>query len=320
MNKDYYIFKSGELIRKDFNIVFINDEQKTVLPIKTIDNIFIYGHININSDCINYLGKLTINVHFFDHYGNFRSSLTGVGLQHSGNTHINQAIHYIDYEKRCYIAKQFIKSAIWHMNKNLMEYNIAEDTTITLDNLDRCKTIEEIMGIEGSFRKKYYGKLDIILKYFKFECRTKRPPQNEINAMISFGNSLCYNYCLNAIKQTYLNSTISFLHECGDRRHSLCLDISEIFKPIIIDRTIFKLINNKIINKSDFRKEPTFCYLTDSGKKKFIQELDSKLDTTFLYRKIEKNCSYRNLIKLESYKLCKHILDIEKYESLKMDW
>lgn len=79
MTQDYYIFKSGNLFRKDFNIVFSNEDTNTVLPIKTIDNLFIYGHISMNSDCINYLGELSINVHFFDYYGNYHSSLTGVG-------------------------------------------------------------------------------------------------------------------------------------------------------------------------------------------------------------------------------------------------
>lgn len=207
------------------------------------------------------------------------------------------------------------------MNKNLMEYGVKFDIDNTFNNLDKCKSVDEIMGVEGSFRKYYYSNFDsTILKHLKFEKRTKRPPENEINALISFGNSLCYNYCLNAIKQTYLNSTISFLHECGDRRHSLCLDLAEIFKPILIDRIIFKLVNIKVLTEKDFNRQETFCYLNESGKKKFLKELEEKLNTTFYYRKIQKNCSYKNLIKLEAYKLCKHIMNIEKYESLKMDW
>ena len=323
MKKEYYIFKSGNLIRKDFNIVMVTDDSKTILPINTIDNIFIFGKIDINSDCINYLGELNINVHFYDYYDNYRSSLTGVGLLHSGNTHINQASHYINNTKRLYIASQFIKSAIWNMNKNMMEYNMGlsnDDIKYISKQLDGCNTINEIMGIEGNFRKKYYNCFDSILKKLTFVKRSKQPPLNEINALISFGNMLCYNYCLNAIKQTYLNSTISYLHECGERRHSLCLDLAEIFKPILIDRVIFKLVNNGSLKSCHFDKQPSYCLLKEDGKKIFIKEIEDKLNTTFFHRKLNKNTSYKNLIKLEAYKLCKHVLDIETYEALKIDW
>lgn len=321
--RDYYIFKSGDLIRKDFNIVMVVDETKTILPINTIDNIFVFGKININSDCINYLGENNINVHFYDHYDNYRSSLTGIGMLHSGNTHVYQASHYLDNTKRLFIASEFIKSAIWGMNKNMMEYGLGynnEEIKELNSKLDKCISINEIMGIEGNFRKNYYNSFDTILKKLKFVKRSKQPPLNEVNALISFGNMLCYNYCLNMIKQTHLNSTISFLHECGERRHSLCLDLAEIFKPIIIDRVIFKLVNNSSLKSCHFDKHDTYCLLKEDGKKIFIKEIEEKLNSTFFHRKLNKNTSYKNLIKLEAYKLCKHVLNIETYEALKINW
>lgn len=320
MKKDYYIFTHGELIRKDYNVVLLSEENKTILPLKTIDNIFVFSKIDLNSDLILYLGDLNINVHFFDYYNNYKSSLTGIGLQHSGNTHVQQASHYLDDTKRLFIASQFIKSAIRSMNKNMTEYKMGIDEQPFFDRLDLCNNTNEIMGVEGNFRKLYYNCFDKILKNLKFEKRTKQPPLNEINALISFGNMLCYNYCLNAIKQTYLNSTISFLHECGNRRHSLCLDLAEIFKPILIDRVIFKLVNNKEIQSKHFEKTDSYCLLKEDGKKIFIQEIENKLKSTFYHRKIEKDVSYKTLIKLEAYKLCKHIMGIQTYEGLKIDW
>ncbi len=325
MKKDYYIFKSGELKRDNFNIllIYVVDDitHKNILPLETIDNIFVFGKLNINTDLLCYLGEKNINLHTFNYYGVYRSSVTGIGMQHSGNTHVKQASHYLDINKRLYLAKEFIRGAIWSMNKNLMEYNVGLDYNVFMTKLESALTIADVMGVEGEFRRKYYDKFDdYILKNLIFAKRTKRPPENEINALISFGNMICYSQCLNAIKQTYLNSTISYLHECGDRRHSLCLDISEIFKPIIIDRVIFKLVNTKKITYKHFNKDVSFCYLNESGKKIFIDELEKKLDETFFYRKLNRDISYRNLIKLECYKLCKHILDIENYKVLKIDW
>ncbi len=324
MKKDYYILKSGDLKQKDYNIVLLDKEgSKKILPIDTIENIFIFSKINLNSDLIEYLGEKNINVHFYNHYGVYKSSLTGVGLQHSGNTHISQASHYLDNEKRLYIAREFIKSAIWNMNKNLMEYGFSsgkDDIKSYYDELDKCMNINQIMGIEGNYRKKYYNNFDNIIKFFKFEKRTKQPPMNEINALISFGNSMCYSYCLNIIKQTYLNSTISYLHECGERRHSLCLDLAEIFKPIIVDRVIFKVLNNRSLTYKNFEKTDSYCYLKECGRRIFLEEIEKKLNTVIFHRKLNKNVTYKTLIKIEAYKLSKHILDMEKYIGLKSEW
>ena len=98
------------------------------------------------------------------------------------------------------------------------------------------------MGIEGNIRQVYYDAFDLILNDFEMGGRTKQPPRNEVNALISFGNMMCYSQCLRAIHQTQLNPTVSYLHTPSERRYSLALDISEIFKPILVDRVIFKLL------------------------------------------------------------------------------
>lgn len=206
-----------------------------------------------------------------------------------------------------------------------MEHNIGYDNSYISElseKLLNAKDISEIMGYEGSFRKNYYAKFDDIIKNknFKFDYRSKRPPLNEVNALISFGNSMIYSICMNQIKNTYLNSTIAFLHECGERRHSLSLDIAEIFKPVVVDRTIFRMLNNNMLKSTNFEHTDEFCYLTESGKKLFVEQIEEKLNTTFFYRKLGKNITYKTLIRLECHKLCKHVLDIEEYKSLKIDW
>jgi CRISPR-associated protein Cas1 len=79
--------------------------------------------------------------------------------------------------------------------------------------------VEEVMGIEGNIRKLYYAAFDVILDDFKMGARTKQPPENEVNSLISFGNMMCYTETLRAIHQTQLNPTISFLHTPGEPRH-----------------------------------------------------------------------------------------------------
>jgi CRISPR-associated protein Cas1 len=152
------------------------------------------------------------------------------------------------------------------------------------------------------------------------EKREKRPPKNPINALISFANSMIYTAVLNEIYHTQLNPTVSYLHEPSERRYSLSLDIAEIFKPLIADAIIFKLINNNMIKLDDFEEDVNYCYLNDSGRKKFIREFDQKLSTTIKHRKLKRNVSYRTIIRIECYKLIKHFIGDEVYAPFKAWW
>ncbi|MGC8585817.1 MAG: CRISPR-associated endonuclease Cas1, partial [Thermoplasmata archaeon] len=121
------------------------------------------------------------------------------------------------------------------------------------------------------------------------------------------------------IYNTYLHPSISYLHEPSERRFSLALDIADIFKPLIVDRIIFTSINNKIIKKDDFDNETNY-YLKDNAKKKFIELYNEKLETTVMHKQLKKKVSYRRLIRLEAYKIIKHILGDEDYKSFRMWW
>jgi CRISPR-associated protein Cas1 len=186
--------------------------------------------------------------------------------------------------------------------------------------ISEAKAVDELMGIEGNIRQTYYEAFNLILNDFEMGTRTKQPPQNEVNALISFGNMMCYSQCLRAIHQTQLNPTISYLHTPGERRYSLALDMAEIFKPIIVDRTIFKVLNKKEIQEKHFDHKLNRCLLNESGKKIFVKAIEEKLTETFKHRALGRNVSFKHTIKLECYKLAKHLLGIEIYKPFKMYW
>lgn len=186
--------------------------------------------------------------------------------------------------------------------------------------IPQTKSTEELMGIEGQIRQYYYAAFNLILNDFEMGSRTKRPPQNEVNALISLGNMVCYTICLRAIHQTQLNPTISYLHKPGERRYSLALDIAEIFKPILVDRVIFKVLNRKEIQEKHFDRKLNKCLLNSSGKKIFVKALEDRLQETIQHKSLKRSVSYRHLVKLECYKLVKHLLAMEEYKPFKMYW
>ena len=181
--------------------------------------------------------------------------------------------------------------------------------------------INMLRGIEGKMRERYYQAWRHILSDgWTFERRVRRPPDNEVNALISFGNSHLYTVCLGEIYRTQLTPTISYLHEPGARRFSLALDLSEIFKPLIVDRAIFRLINTGQLKESHFDRSLDGCFLTDAGKKLFLAALEDRLATTIKHRRLGRSVSYRHLIRLECYKLIRHLTGVETYRAFRAWW
>lgn len=330
MKRSYYIFNNGRIKRKDNTIAFETAQGRKHIPINDIDSLYIFGEIDFNSKALNFLGRNNVTIHLFNYYGFYTSSLYPREYLPSGYSLVNQVKKYLNDEKRLKIAREFINTASYNILKNLKYYNARRNNKLDKiilkvekerENIGNAKDIYELMGIEGRIRDAYYRSFAIITKgKFKMGKRVKRPPNNPMNTLISFGNSLMYTTVLSEIYHTQLNPTISYLHQPGERRFSLSLDISEVFKPIIVDRVIFKLINGNMIDESDFTQELNFCHLNDKGRKIFVREYDEKLGSIIKHKGLDREVSYRRLIRLECYRLLKHINDIQEYEGLKMWW
>jgi len=335
MKKTYYLFNPGRLSRNENTLQFTpvdenGQEQKPrYLPVEGVEDLYVFGSLDANSSLYNFLGKNEIGVHFFDYYENYTGSFMPRDSLLAGKVLIAQVSFYKEKKKRIELAQQFIEGASFNILKNLRYYNnrgkdIASYIEVIesfRENIQSTGNIDELMGLEGNIRNVYYETFDhIINEDFQMQGRSKRPPKNELNALISFGNMMCYSQCLRAIHQTQLNPTISYLHEPGERRYSLALDIAEIFKPLLVDRTIFRVLNKKEIQPGDFDKKMNNIKLKDGGRKKFVQAFEDRLAEVIQHRGLKRKVSYKHLIKLECYKLVKHIMKIEDYEPFKIWW
>ncbi len=334
MKKSYYLFNPGRLNRKDNTLRFVpvdkdgNEGPAKYLPIAGIKNLYCFGALDANSAMFNFLGKNKISVHFFDYYEHYTGSFMPKDYLLSGKVIIEQAKTYSNKKKRLLIAHKIVEGAIANILRNLKYYqNRGKDLSdfiLQIENFNKAREnaadIDELMGWEGNVRQVYYKSFDKIIPDFEMGNRIKQPPSNEINALISFANMLCYTLCLDQIYHTQLNPTISYLHQPGYRRYSLALDIAEIFKPILVDRLIFSLLNKRVLSKVDFNFQLNSCLLNESGKKKVLRDWEERLNQTIKHRTLNKNVSYKHLVRLEVYKLIKHIMSIEEYKPFKAWW
>ena len=334
MKKTYYLFNPGRLQRRDNTLKFTpcNDEGEELeprfLPVENVGELYCFGALEANSALYNFLGQEQIPVHFFDYYENYTGSFMPREALISGKMLIAQVKYQQNKKKRIGLAQRILDGASYNMVKNLKYYNTRgkdlEPIIGIIENLaskiSGTTAIDELMGIEGNIRKNYYEAFELIINDFSMGGRSYMPPSNEVNSLISFGNMMCYSQCLKAIHQTQLNPVVSFLHEPGERRFSLSLDLAEIFKPLLVDRVIFKVLNKKMIQPDDFESSLNRIVLKPNGRKTFVQAFEDRLSETIMHRTIKRSVSYKHLIKLECYKLQKHLLEIEEYKPFKMWW
>lgn len=240
MSESIYTFSHGTLKRKENTLFFeTHDGSQRYLPVEQVRDIHFFGEVTLNKELLEFLSQKSVLLHFYNHYGYYVGSFYPREHYNSGCLILKQAEHYLQEEKRIFLARQFVQGAMQNIKKVLEYYsrrNVPLSTAITqidgfLQNLPRQDTIEALMALEGNMWEVYYQSFGAILENedFQMEKRTKRPPQNRLNALISFGNSLLYTAILSEIYQTHLDPRIGFLHATNFRRFSLNLDLPQVF-------------------------------------------------------------------------------------------
>lgn len=299
------------------------------MPIEKVKELYCFNEMTISTKLLEILATAGIIVHFFNYYGNYIGTYYPKENLISGRVVVKQAEAYLrDREE---IAKAIvlgiannIKFVLYHYYRHGIKElkKLIDFYSKDVDKLlYKAKDINQIMSIEGKIWAQFYDSFKYFLpQEFLINKRVKRPPDNPMNAMISFGNTLLYTKTISEIYQTHLNQTISFLHEPSEARFSLSLDLSEVFKPIIVYKSIFNLVNNKKIKiERHFNKEMNYSLLNDEGKKIFIEEFENRLNDTFEHSILNRKVTYKHAIRLDGYKLIKFIDEKRKFNPFNME-
>jgi len=330
MEKSIYIFSDGELRRKGSTLYFEGEKGRKYIPVENVRELLIFGEVSINKKLLDFCSQQEIILHFFNYYGYYSGSFYPREHYNSGYMILRQAEFYLDGEKRMTLARKFVQGAVGNIKKVLQYYQnrgkVLEEQLEAVQQLENMlansRNTDELMAIEGNIREHYYSAFDRILqnKIFEFDKRTRRPPKNRLNALISYGNSLLYTTVLSEIYKTHLDPRIGYLHTTNFRRFTLNLDIAEVFKPIIVDRVIFTLINKQMLGEKHFEAKMGGIVLNEAGQKTFVAEYEKRLQSTIRHQRLKRNVSYRHLILLENYKLIKHLMGEQNYQPFIAKW
>lgn len=321
------IISDGILRQKDFSIMFDTDAQDSNIPAGSTEIINLFSNVIFDAGFFNVAAKNGIIVNLFDKNGKrLGCFLPSEKLKSPPVTH-EQLMSYYDTPKRLYLAMEFVLASIHNCVLNIRYYNKQHETAeyksalSKLSNLKKkikeTENYSDLLLLEAQVRNIYYGCFDLFINKedFTFEKRTHRPPQNEVNALISFGNTLLYTLIASEINKTALDVRVGFLHATNSRKESLNLDIAEIFKPLVVDRTIFSLINKGALQSEHFETGKTAVFLNAEGKRIFMRAFYDKLNTTITVK--DKTVSYNSIITEEIRKLIRHFKNGEKFKAFR---
>lgn len=297
LNTLYLTQENFYLTRERDNIV-IKQEGEVVqrFPYRIIDGIVCFSYLGASPSLIKLCAEQNINLSFHTPKGQFCGRFVGPT---NGNVLLRRE-HYrlADEDQSLEYAKRFILAKVSNARKYLLRFkrdhkdrvdmNLFEEVNTELTwALEQIQTVpdkETLLGIEGQAANQYFRLFnDFVLtakETFSFNGRSRRPPLDCVNALLSFGYSMLTYECQSALEAVGLDSYVGFFHTDRPGRASLALDLVEEFRAYIVDSFVFSLINRGQLTKKDFEiKENGSVLLTDKGRVTFIEAWQKRKHT-----------------------------------------
>ncbi len=321
-NEMSYLYLDGENI-----VCKVDDEIRLRIPFENVENIVCFNYMGCSPALMGKCVEKCIPINFVSPQGKFLAKVCG---ETKGNVFLR--VQQIDKfrENGLFLSKntmaakfsntrQVIKRTL-HDNTELRdddELQHVMDTLLSKTNdVFNAETLEEVIGIEGNCAKLYFSIFDKLItnKNFKFECRSKRPPLDPINAMLSFIYTLATNEFAASLETVGLDSYIGFCHSLRSGRNSLACDLVEEFR-CMIERFVITLVNLKIITYKDFETQISGAvWLNDEGRKKVLTRWQEKKRTDIVHPYLKQKIPFGLIPYVQSNLLAKYVRgDIDEY-------
>ena len=292
LDRSAWLNREGELAVEEANFYFMDENrEKHYYPLETLDTIHVLNRVRMSSGFFQYADSRRIRVCFYDRYGNYVGDFVPARAESNARLVVRQALVCADEAKRLKYAIPLLQACVHNMRFVLRHYQksapevgkLMESLAKCQDEMGKAASVNALMLMEARAWQIYYAAFPHIMPGagFNFENRNRRPPRDAVNALLSFGNVVLYNRIATEIHRERLEISLSFLHAAESGRNSLSLDIAEVYKPLIVDRAIFALVNRKELRADEhFMDAPEGgIYLNQAGKRIFLKELNERLFT-----------------------------------------
>lgn len=295
-SEDIYLSLDGE------NVVANREEQIAArYPLHTLSGIITFSYAGASPALMGACAERGISLAFCTPRGRFLARVSG---ENNGNVLLRRTQYRMadDVQQSCRIARTMIfgklYNARWSIERTRRDHGMRLDgeklghASQTIQELlpavSQETELDRLRGLEGVGATAYFGVLDDMVLHdketFFFHTRSRRPPLDPFNAMLSFAYSLLANDCAAALESVGLDSYVGFLHRDRPGRSSLALDLMEELRPCMADRFVLTLINNRMIKSSDFiQRENGSVLLEDDARRAFLKHWQEKKRETITH-------------------------------------
>lgn len=263
---DAYLFQQGDTV-----VVKVNGEERIRVPIHTLESIVCFGPTTCSTPLMELCGERNVHLAFFGKYGRFYARVEGPV---HGNILLRkeQFRRAEDISARTDLARVFVLAKVANCRNVLLRagreltdgqgvqeiQRAAGELAQIAMKLQAEPDISALRGLEGEAARKYFSVFDNLIvaqkKDFVFSCRSRRPPLDNVNAMLSFAYALLAHDVSSALQGVGLDPALGFLHADRPGRPSLALDLMEEFRPFLADRLVLSLINRQQVKRSGFSR------------------------------------------------------------------
>lgn len=321
-------------------IVEYEEREVAAVPAVHVSAVYILGNVSVTTPALAFLLQQGIDLVFLTLDGRYRGRLVG---PEGGNVRLRLSQYRRATEPAWALATaRAIVAAKLHNYRTLLRRYArrldvlaadgaavngrpAEALVAAADELDglmarvsRCTTVAGLSGLEGRGTAVYYSVFHHLLRAsgWTFERRTRRPPRDPINALLSFGYTILTRNLESALRAVGLDPYLGFLHQIAYNRPSLALDLAEEFRAVVVDSVVLRCVNNGIIIPGHFRLDPEAEYpvlLNDQGRERFIRELEARFNLEFRHPDSEERVTYRRCLELQARRMAQAVQDGSPY-------
>jgi len=293
-----------------------NENYCSKIPVETLESVSIFGKAQMTTQCMVECLKRGIPISYYSRVGSYFGQLESTG--HVRVERQRMQCRLYDSEFALELGKRIMQAKIRNQEVVLSRYwrrsncSLSEEMKmmrISERKIVNCNNIDQLIGYEGTAARYYFqGLSKLVDDPFKFQGRSRRPPKDEFNSMLSLGYSILMNEIYGKIQVKGLNPYFGFIHRDREKHPTLVSDLMEEWRAVIVDSMVMSLANGHEILLEDFQHNATdkAYYLTNKGMQKFIKKFDKKLCTETKYLKyVEYQVSFRRAMDLQIEQLIK---------------
>ena len=317
-----YVTTQGTQVRTDEGRIVVwdvegDEGELATYPTEQLDTINVFGGVNFSTPFVARANRHGIVLNYFTQNGKYRGSFVP---ERNTIAEVRRAQYALEREEELAIAAAMIRAKVRNA-RTLLSRKGTTGTDLLKDlgmRVENVRTKDDLRGVEGEVAERYFARLDETLAAgWTFEKRTKRPPEDHINSLLSLTYVMMKNEVMSALRQYNLDPFLGLLHADRHGRPSLALDLQEEFRPIFCDAFVTRLVNRGTITHEDFKQNNR---LTDDTFKTYLSKFDDYMEEEFTHPYFGYSVTRRKAVRQQAILLRKAITgELDEYHALEFD-